>query len=742
MMDFVTLEQLRHEYPCRPGQNPTGGLAFVVMQFASEPWDLFPIVAAELKALGYYSTRADRVPNRDDPSHVWTLLKEADLVLVDVSHWNVNVFMELGAVAAYREAAHGKSHDIALIADSRILPESIPFDLKPFHFHGYEPRSENSIRAAARAAVMGSRGLQGIQTHPLYQVAYNQSTEDVEDGRRILAGLPLAVRSVLRDPAAAFIAARYIQHLGELTSDELAASAGFRPIVGSAAPWVTRPADHALNPAISGWVLATDLLAEDLRDTAEAVVAKLIKIVWDRDRRVSQSPDVVRLADVDRRLLFVQALLTPSGERTSGEIEVLGQILSSIATLSATQPDPGVNHWREGLHAVRQLTRMRAISAAPTSLATMGRIERAATTADEPPLELIATLGGAYYLGSSLAILREVNSDYYQPGYDLIASLPEGQRVRIPEGEVGLPAKDEAFGHYKRGLEILAQRPSPLTFSIEHPFHFRVLLELLSGENRRYAAECILTHEGLARIIGDAPDGPLLWCRGQLPVVANLVGESSGNGSSLAFVQDYAAYGRTPHTSSFMRIEYTDQAAISKQAWWPDPLSAGDVDVQNLPRSVSEARASIRRQRSLARLWAGEPNEDDLRKARGAILSWEPAFAAEANVARLLSTPDRWPDLTFPELVVAELWTGEWICRSLVSWRSAARGERFYGQLDAVTRIVGLFLASYLGDRRESIGGLLASLDSCRRRGLVGQTDALARFADAAAGRLRRLDLS
>ena len=61
-------------------------------------------------------------------------------------------------------------------------------------------------------------------------------------------------------------------------------------------------------------------------------------------------------------------------------------------------------------------------------------------------------------------------------------------------------------------------------FAIEHPFHFRVLLEVMSDENRRYPAEPVLNVEALRRILSDAMFwSHVVWSRDQLPVVGNLV---------------------------------------------------------------------------------------------------------------------------------------------------------------------------------------------------------------------------
>lgn len=743
-------------------------LAFVVMQFASEPWDLYEMIAEGLRLKHYFAIRATDVPERDDPRHIWALLRQCGLVLVDASNRNVNVYLELGAALAH---ATGSSRDtappVARIAERSVVEAPWrPFDLKglkfvPYDVTGERGSTEKSVIDAVGRAVdhaLDVRGFERVDPDDISIVLTERETL----GRELLAALPPEAVEVLGDPGSSFLATRYVQFLGGKVELELAASSGFPELPSTWFKPITREFGRGLvdDP--------TSPAPDALKNVTLEAVNQLADIQRSRDAWVGQTPDVPKMTPVERRLTFVGALLVKPAERSSVEIEVLSATLGAIAERAHTLGASGLANWERGLQAVRQFTRMRAVSVAPTTVATIPRIQAQATKpwsllqahllaeasskdktrisaqrddAQNAAPSLIATLGGAYYLGLSIALLRDHASRYAEDALALAHSTLPGQQVSVPGG-AGDPRVSNGWTEvaqadidaYSEGLRVL----KPM-IAVEHPFHLRVLLEVLSAENRRYPAESVLNHEAL-RLVFDATFwSRFIWSRYQLPIVANLLTPISAGHPIRAFVQDYAAFGRTPHTSSFMRTDYpSEPSTIPVRDWWPEALADnGPLVVVNMPKSVAEGMVRLEYEQLLGRLWRGQGTREDIRRAAGELAAWDPSSCNEQASVRLLQAPQQWPRMLFPDLVITELRVARWLVDALQAW-VAAPGEpvEVKEQVQAVLRIVVRFARGYLdGSSEDGVPGLLTSLSAMREPApeAVGR---LIEFVQAEAGGL------
>jgi hypothetical protein len=699
----------------------------------------------------YYAIRADDIAEQHTPSHIWTLMRECDLIVVDVSNRNVNVYMELGAALAYGDKELGRNVPVACIGERTVVEEKRrPFDLIGRQISTYEVSSVRAATARSVAAAVAEAVEVAWRKSTIESIEPEHMKVDLIDrmkvGRRIIRQLPAEITGLLHDPASSVLATRYIQFLGKQVGAQLAAPPGFPELPSGCF-------DRDSNKPTDKLVLGPDPacpLRGVLKKAAATAVAGLIENQRSRDIWTGRAPDVPNMGEVDRRLTFVGALLNKSANRSSAEVEVLAAILSEIALAAGNGPGYP-QFWEAGIGAIRQLTRMRAISVTPSTVATIPRLQARVPASwgtlqgyefGKPDLgirriqqlqaefaeaesawpSLIATLGGAYYLGHNIALIRDQNTPYARDAVELADAAMPG-RVIVP-GSDGDPRVDELKKYvsdadvegYEKGLKAIAP-----AFVAEHPFHLRVLLEVLSGENRRYPAECILTNEGLRCVWGDARLWDrFTWCRDQLPVVANVLVPTVTGQPERAFVQDYVAFGRTPHTSSFMRLDYTaGEVEVPVQSWWPDDLATtGSLRVANLPRSVAEGRAMIERQIRLGRIWRGNASHDDLDWICGAAMAWNPAGTTEQRLVRLIQKPDEWPEQCFPDAVVTELIVGRWIVEALARWVVAPNeSEAVRREAQLVLRIVLRFAARYLnGSDDDGTPGLRRSLEEASAR--------------------------
>ena len=294
----------------------------------------------------------------------------------------------------------------------------------------------------------------------------------------------------------------------------------------------------------------------------------------------------------------------------------------------------------------------------------------------------------------------------------------------------------EAAELYMTGLLRFARRGDSV-FAIEHPFHFRVLLEVMSDENRRYPAEPVLNVEALRRILPDATFwSHVVWSRDQLPVVGNLLRLPERQRVD-AFVQHYAAFGRTPHTSSFTHLDYEVRSPVgdaSVSASWPAAFQAyRRRAIRNMPNSVCQVIRAVDRQRWLGRLWRGTPEENDLRWLCGQMVAWDGHRESDVALADRVWHSDRWIGQIFPVAAMTEIRTGAWLLEALRLRLAAAVSPvtrdgaeydpgqerpdpelRANEELRCVLEIMTLFSADYISGDEDGIPGLKKTLDQLR----------------------------
>jgi len=537
-------------------------------------------------------------------------------------------------------------------------------------------------------------------------------TGSVQDEAAIRAALPQAAVEQVRDPAVALLVTLYILHMGQIIGQEMAGTVGFPAF----------PADRAAR---------LDLM-RDLRHNFDA--ERAIDIIEGLEKRQFLSaPAAAIVVDgslTDQDELLAAALLN-RGERTEPQSRVLSTILSVIASGSAHERQD-LEFWEPGVKGITRITRLMIEAVPPTRVGTMSILMD-----QHPGLRAIATLGGALFLGSSLRVLagytqEDPRSRYAQLGLRL-AELTQhmgGQQVRVPDSAEATP--------YKDGLREFALRGGSI-FAIEHPFHFRVLLEVLSDENRRYPAEPVLNVEAMRHLWpGDLLWSNVVWSRNQLPVVANLIRQPD-NQRADAFIQHYAAFGRTPHTSSFTHLDYEVRSPVggsSAPASWPAAfLGYRDRPVQNMPNSVCEAVRGIEQEQRLGRLWRGVPEGSDLSWLCGQLVTWEEHRDSDGTLAARIWRSGSWLGHTLPVAAMAEIRTGAWLLEALrlrlaaaVSLPDQGPGKPPPGRADpdperraaeelrCVLEIMVLFSADYVSGDEDGINGLKKTLDELRSK--------------------------
>lgn len=525
-----------------------------------------------------------------------------------------------------------------------------------------------------------------------------------EDGNRIAAALPREVVEMGLDPVVALLVTLYIFYMGQIVGQEMAATAGFPafPADEEKRIGLVRALQSRLDPY---WALG---LIKDL----------------EQDLRTVPPADTTEETRATEGRLLAAAILN-QGARTDSQSKKLAKFLSVISERAA--PRDNLEFWWPGVTAIGKLTRLIIEAVVPTRIGTMINLSD-----QDSGLRHIATLGGALFLGHSVGVLTRGSLMSPQSPYaalaDRIAWLTRGmggQRVKVPP--------EEAVEEYARDLRAFARRGDSV-FAIEHPFHFRVLLEVLSDENRRYPAEPVLNVAALRRIL-PAPSfwEHVVWSRQQLPVVLNLLRLPDGRRAH-AYIQHYAAFGRTPHTSSFTHLDYEVRSPVGEEsvsASWPATFQGyRDKDVQNLPNSVCQAISALDQERSLGRLWRGTPEESDLRWLCGQLVEWDGYREPDGALADRIWHSDRWTRQTFPVAAMTEIRVGAWLLEALrLRLATAVRpaimsdGQPYPGLEDAdrefraneelrcVLGIMTLFSAGYLSGDEDGLRGLRKTLE-------------------------------
>jgi hypothetical protein len=522
----------------------------------------------------------------------------------------------------------------------------------------------------------------------------------------IRAAIPQEVVNQVHDAAVALLVALYILHIGQVVGEEMAGTVGFPifPTERTARLDLMRDLGHYL----------------DVRWTIDFVEA------LERRLRPPTLEASIPAEDTTAEEKLLAAAIFNSGERTEPQARILSKTLSEIAS-TLVLPRHDLRDWEPGLRGVTRITRLLIEAVPPTKIGTMAQLRNQGSG-----LRVIATLGGALFLGSSIRVLADNDqatpgSRYAQLGLRLAAlTQHSGGRVHV--------SNSEEIALFKNGLREFALRGGS-TFAIEHPFHFRVLLEVLSDENRRYPAEPVLNVEAMRHIWpNDSLWLNFVWSRDQLPVVVNLI-RSPESQRADAFIQHYAAFGRTPHTSSFTHLDYEIRSPVGggpALASWPTAFAGyRDRPVQNMPNSVCEVIHAIEQQRRLGRVWRGAAEENDLTWLCGQLVAWDEHREPDGTVAARIWRCSSWLGSTFPVAAMSEIRTGAWILEALRLRLAAAASPESAGtedqehldqerrtteELRCVLEIMVLFSTDYLSGTEDGIPGLTKTLDQLRSR--------------------------
>jgi len=116
--------------PCTVDVQEKPRSVFVIMPFAGAFDDVYELgIKASVEALGWECQRADEIiHNRDIMCQVCQGIRQARLVIADLTGQNANVFYELGM-------AHALEKDVILLAQD---VGDVPFDLRPMNIIAYD----------------------------------------------------------------------------------------------------------------------------------------------------------------------------------------------------------------------------------------------------------------------------------------------------------------------------------------------------------------------------------------------------------------------------------------------------------------------------------------------------------------------------------------------------------------------------------------------------------------------------
>jgi hypothetical protein len=505
-----------------------------------------------------------------------------------------------------------------------------------------------------------------------------------EESESLRKALPREVVVLGLDPVVALLVTTYVLYIGKTIGEEMAATTGF-PVL---------PPNHTDR-------LDLMRVLEIHLDTQWAV--GLIEAL-EQSLRVPPRVEISEEPEAAEALLIAAAILN-QGERTEPQSEKLTKTLSEISASSAYDRDD-IEHWNRGLKAISRITRLMIEAVTPTRIGTMDNLSK-----PDSGLRLISTLGGALFLGHSIGVLTGESSVSPPSPYAalggriaLLTNEMGGQLVKVPSVQ--------AAEQYGKDLARFA-RSGDSVFAIEHPFHFRVLLEVMSDENRRYPAEPVLNVAALRHMLpGDSFWSHVVWSRDQLPVVVNLLRLPERQRAD-AFIQHYAAFGRTPHTSSFTHLDYEVSSLVgdeSAAASWPDAFQRyRGRALRNMPNSVSQVIHAVNRQRSLGRLWRGTPDESDLRWLCGQVVAWDGHREADGALA------DRvWRSDLRLRLATAVSPATRDDAESPAGQERLDQELRANEELRVVLEIMALFSADYISGEEDGIPGLQKTLRQLR----------------------------
>jgi hypothetical protein len=699
-------------------------LAYVALPADLMSDSLYRIIREELGNKGYHVLRRDDATSADQPERVLALIAYSDLVVVDTTRIDRETDLTLGAAIAFSASsannAQRRGPRVIALGDQQGVPSEVASRVP---FEKYD-RGRPETAADAISRLLGRYST--ITPIPPPNATDMQAQElpvslSISD---IPAMVPTEVLQEVPHPLVALLLTIYIEHIGSIVGEELAATTGFPTFPGTHEERLEliNGITRRRGSPDSGAVL--DLLERSLRSYQHAEPG-----VPQQTAEEASSLRMETLAD---------AILSP--QRTPAQTDELSRTLSRIASTTAI-PRTDIRSWPAGIKAISRITRLIVSATPPSAVNTNDRIVNSNTR-----LHTIATLGGAHFLGGTVGILSQdeagqAASTYGREGLRIanLTSESQGQRVE--------PLAGDKLERYKSGLRDLAARDD-FIFAIEHPFHFRVLLEVLSDENRRYPAESVLNFHALRSLWG--PDNVwdhFTWSRDQHPIVGNLVERESPQ-TDLAFLQHYVSFGRTPHTSSFVRLDYNPVARLTEAAdedaenmesltyWWPEAVAhLGAEPIRNLPSSVCAAMYAIDRQRMLGRIWRGDANDSDILWIGGELLKWNGLSFTDGALAGAVWDSTRWDDPGFPRMALAEIRIGTWLIqalrRRLESYAPAPHstpGEKRLGpaaipvnqeqkvaeELSCVLAIMCFFVEDYTSGPDDGVTGLRQSLNRMR----------------------------
>ncbi len=587
-------------------------------------------VTSELQRLGFHVWNGQPTEDASAGSVLPGVVPEGSLVLIDISDAGPEVFAALGEARAVQQKV-SPSLMICLIGSEGSVGAARSFG---FPFAPYDLDDEKSIRGAVTVAATYAREMAPPRPRP----------REIE---AILDAVPMSVSTRLPDPVLALAVTLYILHIGKIVGEEIVATIGFPPF----------PADEHVIPRVR------DLFpGEPGRESAGLRPDRALAFVHELERRLdleaagrSQSPV---LLDRHEDGSLLAAAVLHRGQRDARQSAALLEFLSAVEESSEDEGEH-LAFWHVGLVAISRIARLVVSLALPGDVGTMDNLRRGNTS-----LQAVSTLGGALFLRPSIEVLALDDGRPPSPYAPLGIRLAEltqgwGERPQKPEA-----AASQEQADYIDGLKRFAQRDGTV-FTLEHPFHFRVLLEVLSGENRRYPAEPVLNVQALRRVWPERTFWHhFAWSRDQLPVVAN---ELRHGPRSVAFVQHYAAFGRTPLTSSFSRLSYETVSPLKgrESPPWPRAFEHNrKAPIHNEPNTVLELHRATRRQQSLGRLWRGDPLEQDLRWMASQLVLWDGEPEPDGVLADRVWDSAVWLGRGFAVDVLAEIRTAAWLLES------------------------------------------------------------------------------
>ena len=155
--------------PCTVDVQEKPRSVFVIMPFAGAFDDVYELgIKASVEALGWDCQRADEViHNRDIMCQVCQGIRQARLVIADLTGRNANVFYELGM-------AHALEKDVILLAQD---VGDVPFDLRPMNIIEYDPMQLQRLRQRLSETL----GTLMREERPIVPAAEEPSGERVKD---------------------------------------------------------------------------------------------------------------------------------------------------------------------------------------------------------------------------------------------------------------------------------------------------------------------------------------------------------------------------------------------------------------------------------------------------------------------------------------------------------------------------------------------------------------------------------